>query len=174
MDNDFIIGIHTPVNINPQGYGFFIGYILDQLEKSNEKEKDNNENNIKIKYLSGNEKSKTKLCNKCGEMYILMNYCERQGDGKEVPRWCIKGRSGIREPKKDIQTCVLRSFFTQWEPWVWEKDEEDMDFDIFNCISHYDDKALDEIDKENCIMKGCNGKLLNIELNRPLFRFHDI
>ena len=29
MDNDFIIGIHTPVNINSQGYGFFIGYILD-------------------------------------------------------------------------------------------------------------------------------------------------
>ena len=139
--------------------------IIDESEK-NEIEKTNKIYDI----LPENEKSASKLCKKCGEMYQILGELQRQGDGKIVPRWWVLGKSGKKEPKEGIETCVLRSFFIQFEPWIWDYSEDEFDGDeIFNCISHYDDKALGEIDNGNCIMKGCDGKLCNIKFNRKPF-----
>ncbi len=170
-DTRLFIGIYISY-----GYGLFIGQILDELKYyiENGKNKNEKKQRNKIKYLSEKEKSRTKLCNKCGEIYFILVEGMRQGDMKNTPHWSITGRSGIREPKEGIETCVLRSFFTQFEPWIWEPDDDDEDYDIINCISHYDDHALEEIDKGNCIMKGCNGNLLNIELERPPFVSNNI
>jgi hypothetical protein len=114
--------------------------------------------------LSEGEKSDIKRCNKCGEIYYNLFYSHRQGDSKCVPRWRIIGMSGIKEPKNGIETCIEDSGLTTWEPWIWGKEE----YGIINLISHYDDKALEEIEKGNCIMKGCDGNLEFIKINRPI------
>lgn len=167
IDNKCVIGIHRQGDkIKPINYGTFIGYIIDELEKCGITEK----NKIYV-ILPENEKSDAKLCKKCGEMYQILGITSRQGDEKEVPQWWVLGKSGIKEPKEGVETCVFRSFFYLWEPWIWEEDvdEDDEEYDIFNCISHYDDKTLEEIDNGNCIMKGCDGKLLNIKFNKKPF-----
>ena len=49
-------------------------------------------------------------------------------------------------------------------------DDENSDnsekYEIFHCISIYDDKAQEEIRNGNCIMKDCNGKLDYIKLTK--------
>jgi len=112
--------------------------------------------------LSEGEESKIKRCNKCGEFYHNLYYVMRQGDQKSVPRWRVVGMSGIKEPKDGIKTCVQETFMTTWQPWIWGENE------IINLISHYDDIALEEIEKGNCIMKGCDGNLEFVKVNRPL------
>ena len=37
--------------------------------------------------------------------------------------------------------------------------EDILENGFFNCFSIYDDKALEEIENGNCLMKGCDGKL---------------
>ena len=165
IDNKCVIGIHKKGDqIRPFNYGTFIGYILDELEKNGIEE-----NNKIYTILPENEESDAKLCKKCGEIYQILGLSQRQGDAKVVPQWWILGKSGIKEPKLGIKTCVLRSFFIQFEPWIWEEDEDDEGYTIFNCISHYDDKALEEIDNGNCIMKGCDGKLCKIKFHKKPF-----
>ena len=138
---------------------FFLGYILEELNFFiiNGKDKSESKNRNKIYYLSESQKSITKLCNKCGEIYFSLIEVSRQGDLKVVSMWAISGRSNIKEVKEDIN---IRSgtFFTGG-------DEE-----YYNCIDHYDDYSLEQIDKRNCIMKGCDGKLLNIKLDYPFPR----
>ena len=170
IDNKCVIGIHKGgSNEEPINYGTFIGCIIDELEK-----RLMNYNNIYIK-LPENEKSNIKLCDKCGEIYQILNFVCRQGDLKEVPQWSIIGKSNIKEPKEGIETCIFMNNFTFissiYRPWKWgyedndEDDDDDIldDYDYLNGFSIYDDKALEEIDNGNCLMKGCFGKLFYIK-----------
>ena len=142
IDNKCVVGMHKAGDeIKPINYGTFIGYILDELEKSGIKE--NNNNNKIYDILPENEESDAKLCQKCGIIYQTMFFTQRQGDGKVVPIWSIIGKEGIKEPNNGIMK--TRS------------------------ISAYDDKALEEIDKGRCVMKRCNGKLCNIKLHKNPF-----
>jgi hypothetical protein len=166
IDNKCIIGIHKQGDKEkPINYGIFIGYILDELEKKENDKKDF------YTILPENEKSDFKRCSICGEIYQVLDYFIRQGDAKEVPSWRIIGMSGIKKPKQGIQTCVNNGFSYNWRPWIWdlnELDDDDLGFYevILNCISHYDDNALEEIEKGNCIMENCNGKLAFIKIKK--------
>ena len=162
-DTGLIIGINLGLNIKTKkGYGFFLGYILDALNfyVINGKDKKKSENRNKIYYLTQNEQSVTKLCNKCGEIYFSLLEFNRQGDGKEVSMWAISGRSGIKKVKEGI-SIISGSIYTGPNE------------DFYTRIDHYDDESLEEIDKNNCIMMGCDGKLLNIKLEKPFPRLLD-
>ena len=150
IDNKCVIGIHKQGDkIKPINYGTFIGWVLDELEKQITKEYD---------ILSEYEKSDYKRCRKCGEIYQILQMICRQGDLKEVPSWWIQGRSN-NLPKEDIELKVLTV------PPEWD--------DGFLCVSHYDDKALEDIENGNCIMKNCDGKLDFIKFKIPTFHLFD-
>ena len=71
--------------------------------------------------------------------------------------WWIQGRRG-KKIREDIHTGVL---------------EIPPDLDEFLCISHYDDKALEEIDNGNYVMKGYNGKLDYIKFRIPTVKLFE-
>ena len=119
--------------------------------------------------LSKNEKSDSKRCRKCGEIYQILNFVLRQGDYKTVPEWVIYGRSGIKEPKEGIETSVIKRCLVSYQSWDLDDDENSDNsgnYEIFHCISIYDDKAQEEIRNGNCIMKDCDGKLDYINLTK--------
>ena len=74
--------------------------------------------------------------------------------------WAISGRSGIKKVKEGI-SIISGAIYTGPNK------------DYYTRIDHYDDESLEEIDKNNCIMMGCDGKLLNIKLERPFPRLFD-
>ena len=149
----------------------------EKEQKKEEKKKKKKEKKKEDFYiiLPENEKSDAKRCRICGEIYQVLVYTKRQGDAKDVCSWFIHGQSGIKMPKKGIETCVFNGFMYQWRKWIWDENgfsfSDDKDFypSVFNCFSHYDDRALDEIDKGNCIMNQCNGKLDFIKLKKKVF-----
>ena len=149
IDNKCVIGIHKQGDkIKPINYGTFIGCVLDELEKQITKEYD---------ILSEYEKSDSKRCRKCGEIYQILLVTRRQGDLKEVPLWRIQGRSNNQQ-KEDIEIGFL-TFPPEW--------------DEFPCVSYYDDKALELIENGNCIMKNCDGKLDFIKFKIPTYHLFD-
>ena len=47
-----------------------------------------------------------------------------------------------------------------------ENSDNSGNYEIFHCISIYDDKAQEEIRNGNCIMKDCDGKLDYFKLTK--------
>ena len=97
-------------------------------------------------------------CNKCGEKFTSILRTERQGDLKLVPIWIIHETSGIKQLKDKMKVCYREKYISTFG-------DNNLKPDVENAVDHYDDYALQELENRKCIMKDCDGELID-EYNR--------
>ncbi len=90
-----------------------------------------------------------KICNKCGEIYRLSNYF-----------WQIFRSSGIPYVKDEYSVAVCPDgykFFFPPSPLKLNSRS------VTYYVNYHDEPALEEIENNRCIMRGCDGKLEKFE-----------
>ena len=93
------------------------------------------------------------VCKKCGEKFTAILKTTRQGDGKTVPIWVIHEKSGIKQLKDKMKVCYR-------EKYICTFGDNNLKSDVENAIDHYDDYALQEMENKKCVMKDCDGELI--------------
>ena len=130
-------------------------FIINKIKKYKNKLfssiKNSKNNYIKDQINKMNDPSikEKRICKKCGEIYRSYNYL-----------WQIFRSSGIPYVKDEYSVAVCENgIFFYFPPSPLKLNSTYYTY----YVNYHDEAALNEIDNNRCIMKGCDGKLEKFE-----------